>query len=1259
MNNRITNRIVYGLLLWGMLASLSILHSCQDVALEGINNPMEVEEGIQGTLNLSLAALNSDVNEVATRNSEQESSEQHLHSAYIFIVDKNDSNPDNCHIVARKYFPDILSNLVAVKEGATILHVSQLQLPAVSCQKAQIFAITNLGYSDLQGVYNDGALLEACDKAKNLRDLMKLEALLSEKENDEIGMDRMQGHHLMSGFLGAAEDERHFLHEPPVFALKADNKGGLNIYNSNGDLMRPVGTTTQVEGKPCAVYVHRLDTKISFRILPDGALKNTPGAYFRLESWQVLNVPRACNLFWQKRKFYKGTNQSKVYKRDLNQGEDGSWNFTFYQFENAATTTDFSTLPTSGKYITAQSIADQYNKEYNLKENRVMPTDVSNSFSKYPNLYSDFAYGLRELQKKNKGENGELGEYNPNDPDNEDQVIVVKNGDYVFAPDNATYVKLVGRYYNPQEPSKRMKDDPQSMKYEKEFPIEKFPYWGKNQKPVATKEEALKRTRSATVVYYVHLGFVGGGNFSMNEEPVPDGIAEVDKSKRLNAYLKKVNDYNILRNHHYIYTLKVAGVENIKLEATREDQGNILEQEKQPGAEGSILESQHFYNLDAHFETRNLTIDFTRFPENYSKGFSFSISTPFDLLFITLKQQEGEKDKFVFVDRFGKPIESIRNHDWDWIHFAWHGSPENPYRSLIDPETGNGIPYSKTYGGYENQQTYKDGFWTQPVKDQEHPYRLLNSLEFAELVWRLYVKWIDKGKDEKNKTVTFTIYVDENYYDYNPTSNEQVSWWHFCNQPKRKALYFMEPEEISADLNSWYADAHVAIYQKAIQTLYATDNSQGQVVANVAFGIEALDEFRAKYATERHPYEGEVNSLSNGLYNTMKWFYGNKAEVLPWSDAESYFNDKCRAIVPDKQGMTENQPGGGNRDKRNPKWALYSRNRDLNRNGQLDPFEVRWFIPAIDQYTLCFLGGRPVFENPLFEKDKAVKPQSIGDGWIKGVPVAHFISSSNPSNNQIFWAEEGCSMGRFNLGHIAPLYGIRMARMLSGHGVENTGAAFENRLDETTLRQDEIFTVSQTPDGVPMEYEQRVDGKPYYILLNKMNVNAFRDRVRIGELAQHKHEQKENWLYREYRIARHKVGYTSYNSPLDYNRTVKVNGVPRTWWQVNGVWTSNWPTTSDFFYQDEEHSLAYVYSEEADGSDIHHWRMPNLRETAIMSMAFSSKWFGGAITCGTTSDNLGPNSTNLPFWHIESNRIVRLIKGASDKFYVRPIQDVP
>ena len=37
--------------------------------------------------------------------------------------------------------------------------------------------------------------------------------------------------------------------------------------------------------------------------------------------------------------------------------------------------------------------------------------------------------------------------------------MTVINGDFANAPDDATYVKIKGYYYNPQEPERRIKDD--------------------------------------------------------------------------------------------------------------------------------------------------------------------------------------------------------------------------------------------------------------------------------------------------------------------------------------------------------------------------------------------------------------------------------------------------------------------------------------------------------------------------------------------------------------------------------------------------------------------------------------------------------------------------------------------------------------------------------------------------------------------------------------------------------------------------------
>lgn len=1247
------------------------LSACKDDWREELPWAQRVEEGISGELDLSLLPGNFSEHKISTRGTVL-TTEQHVHSAYVFVIDMNESEkgPGHCKILSRRYFYDMTSSVQEVQEGSETFHVNELNIPTLSCNKAAIFAIINLGYSNVQGVANDKELLAQCDTLTSLQSLKRLSASLYttfDKESGngvkEVNVERMQGHHLMSGFLSTVEKHDYTLGSQCLFVLEADGNGKIKIKDFfTGKACRPLGSSEQ--GEPVAIFAHRLDAKITVNIEPDGELKKIPGAYFQLKSWQIVNIPVSENIFWEGERMSANEYAvSKLFKRDITPTSTKGWTFSYYQFENF--NIDKLNANESFDEIDLKTIADVYNEKYNLKGGEsVKPSDISSAFYDgervvYPNKFTTFAYTLREEENKRK-EDGT--EYVPNVPDNNDQEIFVENVNYKYAPKNSSYLVLTGKYYNPQEPVKRRKDRDSHP----DISFDTHPYLNEMQQPVRTKEEAAKRARSATVVYRVHLGYVGGGNYDMNAEPVKQEIVDFDDFK------KKLNDYNVLRNHHYIYTIKVAGVENIKLEATRENKGNILEQEKQPGAEGLVVESQHLYELDSHYETRNLVIDFARMPENYDDGFSFGLLTPYEKMRITMHIKEN--GEVGFVDKDGVEVEGIRGHDLDWVHFAWHGTPNRPGRSLID-ENGNGILYSQTHGGYTDQQSYldKNGQLTHD-KDEDHPYQLLNVSEFSKLVWTYFVKWKKSGRPADMQKLYFTFYVDEFYYDFDPVTKARTDWTKFCNQPRRELLLFMEKEEFSADNESWYADAHVVIYQKSIQTLYAVNANRGQVVPQVAFGIEGIDEFRAKYNCRRyeeHYFAG--NTLDNGLYNTMQW-YNSGQHVIPWSEAQGYYSEKARSRELDNSNFVANSTTEG-RNNRRGQWAVYARNRDLNRNNRLDADEVRWFIPAVDQYTLCFLGGSPVFENPLFEREKSIvlKSGMSGEDWIKGIPLAHYMSSSNNEHARIFWAEEGCSKGRYDAAGKEVVYGIRMARMLTQFGNTSTGLAFENTSDSKILMQDPIYIVSRTKDGSPVPYEERVNGYNYYIILNKINVDAFRDYVDVGELGHHTHEQKQNWLYREFVVAKHKIGYKSYRNSLDNNPYPRIDGIPRTWWQMAGVWTDGPEGISDdlvdvYRYHGPEHTLAYNYYEDPIGADLHHWRVPNLREAAILSMSFPEEWFGGkngSIISLTKSDNLGPQSTNIPYWNIKSNFIKRISKDRTGNdnvepvfFYMRAIHDI-
>lgn len=1219
-------------------------------------NPLIVEEGLEGTLSLTIGSYDFENRVTAltrTDTPDAEDDEQHLHSIYIFVIDmENEANgTEQCPIIARKYISDVTGLLKSVNEGEKNWNVLKISMKALSCQEAEIFAVANLGYSEMQHIENDAELLALCDKAESLHDLQELSAVLS-TENSSVNVERMQGHHLMSGFYAdfSNKDNINYLKTDKMRITLEQENGNLNIYDSKSGnrKFRALGDES-ADNLPGAIILHRLDSKVTFNIKPIGALATTPGAYFRLTSWQVKNASVKENVHWYNsgEAHFHETEDSKVFQRDISETDDAGWTFSFYQFENCAVQSD----NTENGYvpITAKKIADQYNIEYN--SNDATEDKVNTSFSEY----SPFAYTLRELQKKEG--------YEPGISD--DKTITVTNGDFEYAPKTATYVELKGEYYNPEEPVRRSPDDERNKQYPDKS-LADYPYWSVENEP-ATLENAAKRTRTANVTYKIHLGYVGGGNQKRTTDAVPTSVSSIDD------FLSKVNDYNILRNHHYIYEIQISGVNNIKVEATREDGENIYEQEKQTGAEGTVVESQHLFKLDAHYETRNLTFDFQRMPQD-ATGYGFELSTPYQQFRAMLEPKSDGTYKLLREDTHTE-ISGIQGLDLDWIHFAWHGTENEPHRSLINNNTGNGISYSETWGGYTSQQTYNaHNTVLTHDEDADHPYYLMDCDEFVRHVWKYYQEWIADGKptDKGQSTMTYTIFVDEFYYDNNPTNGANVDWMSFCNQSPRTVLFFMEEQKISADQNSVYTDAHIVITQQSIQTPYATSTAGGQNIADVAFGIEHLDEFQAKYSRDDagEHYLGTSSNRENGLYNAALWYYNNKDDafkVIRWEEAEKYFNDKKREYTTvDADYAPAPSSGGEERSNRRGGWAIYSRNRDLNRDGILDLDEIRWFVPALDQYLICFLGGRPAFENPLFESSRAIRTQQVAYAF-RGTPLQQYLTSTN-GGQRVYWAEEGCSMSSYNDYALAKgCYGIRMARMLRRNSQNDHGSAFgTGQPDENVLKQDPVFIVTRNRNGqaISNKSAELVDGENYYITLDKLNTDAFRDYVASGELAQHDHEQKNNWLYREYKIAKNKIGYTSWTNKEDYDRTWKVDGTPRTWWQLNGVWTDSehgYDGRNEYYYRDATTSIAYNYTENSNGDDLHRWRIPNLREAAIMNMAFGNKWFGGSYCTRTRSANLGPNyysGTRIPYFSVKADQIVRIGQENDAKQYVRPVHDV-
>lgn len=179
----------------------------------------------------------------------------------------------------------------------------------------------------------------------------------------------------------------------------------------------------------------------------------------------------------------------------------------------------------------------------NLKKPKALINDNSNK-----------GYALRE--KENKGDDG-------------------RNIDYIYAPDNATYVVITGEL---------------SYSFEEDYTD-----------PLTGTQSKITKWLMADVEYVVHLGH--------------SGVANVD-------------DYSTLRNHHYTYNVTITGVDNLIVEVDRDNDTATDNQdnEQRPGAEGEIVMSaQRVINVDGHYDRANIQLTDTE-----AKELHFAVNTPWE-----------------------------------------------------------------------------------------------------------------------------------------------------------------------------------------------------------------------------------------------------------------------------------------------------------------------------------------------------------------------------------------------------------------------------------------------------------------------------------------------------------------------------------------------------------------------------------------------------------------------------------------------------
>lgn len=443
--------------------------------------------------------------------------------------------------------------------------------------------------------------------------------------------------------------------------------------------------------------------------------------------------------------------------------------------------------------------------------------------------------------------------------------------------------------------------------------------------------------------------------------------------------------------------------------------------ENQPGAIGDVYKSkEEIYSFDAHYGQRVFRINAESILEN---TITWYVKTPFS---------EGMPG-----------IESgtqIPNLDYKWVWFM-------PNKTNTD-------------GSYStNNQWYPGDIYREESVDEND--KLMNVVEFVDFIKEEKIKYDNAAEAEKATASAFkpdangvycmyvTVFVDEYYYDVDPlnsTNKPQDLWKSFVNKPNR-LLHILCDSEVSKDGDSSLTNSVITIRQHSIQTPYNIEKSE----LMTAWGCESEDEFAASQlyfyssaetmtTAESDQYKlgyiGETSDV-NGLYNSIK-MWGITPGVTRWDTYLNYNRENDYTTTINSNNITSHFL---NDNCVTLRYATLLRNRDNNGNGIIDADELRWYVASMNQLYDLYIGQLGInSEAALYTPQMAAQPnETFASGpycgaykWRNHVICSTWTGgTSENAQIQVLWAEEGISIGGYFLRYekYAPL-SVRTVRNL-------------------------------------------------------------------------------------------------------------------------------------------------------------------------------------------------------------------------------------
>lgn len=547
--------------------------------------------------------------------------------------------------------------------------------------------------------------------------------------------------------------------------------------------------------------------------------------------------------------------------------------------------------------------------------------------------------------------------------------------------------------------------------------------------------EKDKYTRTGHAIYIIHLGYIND----------------------------QASDFNCYRNVDYTYKVTVNGVSDIVVDAFATEATG----EKYHGEEGSVIDlSENTIAIDAHYGVFNIELDPVK---DLGDNFGFIITNYDDGEQITLTEENvsmGENGKRIVEYSKGKSIPEIY---YNWIE--------------LRPTTGPDVlaEYKPRYGDYADGKTF---LLTDLIRGKASSvYANMNDKWKADDSGKYYTVFVNEYTYEPMYTGD-DGYADESFVATTDATS-RPNWMRYVNQNPRR-FYIKVSRDRSPDGNSVYSHSKYGISQRSLMTYYSDQTfapASGTIPAGTAIAIERVNE--SEGINLRFPHAGG-SSKDNGRYNTA-----DKLNVINASTTWSTWVDQTKALkveaptnnlqggpeikantfqMPDLQRWVVNNPTFTD-PQNSPNTiqvinACTNRNRDNNGNGVIDPDELRWYVPAINQY-LQMVTGSKALPSPLmdFKSIKRVpyvvnkNSFSTTPGEINNCFYTRYMFVS--SDSQVLWGVEGTSTSNYSQANswangLGRPWQVRCLRNL---GTNLTTFTSENKVSKTYVHNRENHTI--------------------------------------------------------------------------------------------------------------------------------------------------------------------------------------------------------